>query len=1051
MAEIDFDALQREISDAENYLRSVPSGISSLRASFPAPNVSTTASASSAKLSQSVEVASFAGAPAFPCGDDDMNFVAFDSNFASNLPLPLPPGSPSGPSSPDSVEQGPGAGAGAGITSPSAGWGSWSPAREHSMQYMPKPVAFPPRAPELSSPAYAHAHAYSPGAGAGRYSTETDREQLIARLLAEHSSSQARVSSPATSDSSPVNSPQRRVDTYNANSVTMGMYGGVNQRPRSGTNQTDHTADSDLSMDDRSATSNGGGGGAPSDMLFFASDLGGGGGAEDGTYTYAAALGFDDEVLGGIGGASARESVDEFAITWNRALPSSVPPSKATTTKKAPVNAAAAAAAAVASVAFTKAFRDDPRRPIGQAENEADVLARARAASGIPTRLQESSSREWKYVKSRDDCLREGEKNLQEQYTFKPKLSTKVRKQVQIEPYAVSKQGADTRSQPNASGLDQINQRMEETVKKHERGLQNRDKLKKHVEDRELANCSFKPQISKNAHKIVQKREKEEQQLPDYGRGPPSSSASERLYAHAKTRAEQQTWMEQQVESARMAEYTFQPLLNPNTKALFERQEKQYGLEHVPIHERVADLQKFKNKRLHDLRAAVEESEEQTLTFAPSIDARSRLLADRNRQADRTAAMANDPGRAGGPSMDVADRLLEEGRASDIRKRQLVAKMEREQAEENAPAAPSAGTKNLAQRSGFVGASFAQRQALYQEAVEKRAQDRQKADADATAEWFQPQIGKSGEIVAASRPDQFVETTAERINRLYREDGQVREYKRAVREKEVYCDLTFEPTIDVLSRQLARSSTLDELVENPKGLAVRDAVRKRVQAEEREKCPFKPTVAEYIPEGQLIGSADGNLYGWDPAHARGVDRSMSMHTTASVVASKQTINMHEPEKMARQIRAQMVAKEEKRRQELMGKEIDELRECTFAPKVAPPPSTNKSLILIGDQDSAPVIRGLGRHLELKVLSIRKQEEQQRREAEVFGVPNVDRYRKKEDGLTAVKPFQLSERDLRPSRAVEDMRLKNESELTFVPVTDMSVRRDAIRGQARAVF
>ena len=81
----------------------------------------------------------------------------------------------------------------------------------------------------------------------------------------------------------------------------------------------------------------------------------------------------------------------------------------------------------------------------------------------------------------------------------------------------------------------------------------------------------------------------------------------------------------------------------------------------------------------------------------------------------------------------------------------------------------------------------------------------------------------------------------------------------------------------------------------------------------------------------------------------------------------------------------------------------------------------------------------------------KQEEQQRREAEVFGVPNVDRYRKREDGLTAVKPFALSERDLRPSRAVEDLRMKDESELTFVPVTDMSVRRDAMRGQARAVF
>ena len=124
----------------------------------------------------------------------------------------------------------------------------------------------------------------------------------------------------------------------------------------------------------------------------------------------------------------------------------------------------------------------------------------------------------------------------------------------------------------------------------------------------------------------------------------------------------------------------------------------------------------------------------------------------------------------------------------------------------------------------------------YQEVVEKRAQERLRADADATAEWFQPQIGKSEEIVAASRPDQFVETAAERINRLYREDTEVREYRRIAREKELYRDLTFEPVIDPVSKHLARPSTLDELVDNRRGLAVREAVRKRVQAEQEAIC-----------------------------------------------------------------------------------------------------------------------------------------------------------------------------------------------------------------------
>ena len=37
--------------------------------------------------------------------------------------------------------------------------------------------------------------------------------------------------------------------------------------------------------------------------------------------------------------------------------------------------------------------------------------------------------------------------------------------------------------------------------------------------------------------------------------------------------------------------YTFQPTINPNTQAMFEEQEEM-GVDRVPLHERVADLQR---------------------------------------------------------------------------------------------------------------------------------------------------------------------------------------------------------------------------------------------------------------------------------------------------------------------------------------------------------------------------------------------------------------------------------------------------------------------------
>ena len=109
--------------------------------------------------------------------------------------------------------------------------------------------------------------------------------------------------------------------------------------------------------------------------------------------------------------------------------------------------------------------------------------------------------------------------------------------------------------------------------------------------------------------------------------------------------------------------------------------------------------------------------------------------------------------------------------------------------------------------------------------------------------------------------------------------------------------------------------------------------------------------------------------------------------------------MAEPEKMQRDIRMHALHKEEKRRSELIAREIQDLRECTFHPDID---SSLASLERQKHDNSPVVVRGLGRFLELKHLTARQKEDALQREREVFSVRNIDQYRRAEDGSTVVQ-------------------------------------------------
>jgi hypothetical protein len=1131
--EINFDDLQREINAAENYLKNRPAASGSLRQSYAAPTNSNAVTSSESK-------------PVSVSADGPLGATSWSTQFAEFESSPAQAAtivdeviaSKNAPGTPDSIGSNY-------IGTTGTAWGDnfstsytdiHAPlgntnvnSQSHAATEYDATVTQLSSSLRASAQSTSSRNSMSPqsdaavsssgtesGPQTGRYTTEASREELIARLLAEHGAKGSITESttstsgndssqqPFVIDGQIADTPSSR-GTYAANDATIESYSRNYERnvgrdsgnmPRP-LGERDNIADN--SVDPSSPPRDG------ADTLFFASDLHDGNNEED----YPRNMDYGDSLLlQGIMSGTAQMEHDtgydhektaynaEMAQTVDRNVrlplprqfdPTSYEDIQSLESESSDKNDGTENFAYPESQEYSAQAwvidGDEGDRQNSRCSNDSissKILAKARAASGIPSRLKENANRNWKFVKSREDCLREGEEKRKMEYTFQPKLHTRDRKHREITPNLGNRplHGMHVNS-------SQVSARIEESIKAHEKSMKNREKLREHVENMEASQCTFKPVISKMANKILHKKEAKERMdhnahclhdtLDPYSSkihknknsSDDAKKASERLYSHAAMKAEQQAYLGRQVQQERDSLCTFQPRINPNTKAMYDHMDKRYGMQHVPIHERIGELQKYKNKRLHDLRAAIEEQQQEEMPFAPAIDTKSRQMANRQRKSDTMAAAQYGGDKSvtydenGDPQeIDVADRLLEEARQSKLRKQQLVQRLEREQAERDMPIGPSTGSTMIAQSNAFVGATFAQRQQMYENMLARKDQERQRAECESTSTWFQPNIGKSRDIIAEARPEQVVETANERTERLYRTDNEVREYRRKAKETEVYRDMTFEPTIDPLSKQLGQASTLDELVENTKGRDARDAVKRRVQAEAEKECTFMPKIKEYLPEGNLIGDgyAEHGLYAWQGNMNQSMTSIRSAATANTAVTSRQTINMHEPEKMAQQIRAGMLAKEERRRQELMHREIDELKDCTFAPKINPPPSRKQAMVLMGDGESysgnagdAPVIRGLGRYLELKVMTIKKAEDAEIREKEVFSVRNAESYRRQEDGATIVQPFLLSARDLRPSRAVVDMKAEADKELTFIPDTELSQRRESIRSQARAVF
>ena len=71
--------------------------------------------------------------------------------------------------------------------------------------------------------------------------------------------------------------------------------------------------------------------------------------------------------------------------------------------------------------------------------------------------------------------------------------------------------------------------------------------------------------------------------------------------------------------------------------------------------------------------------------------------------------------------------------------------------------------------------------------------------------WYNPDIGRSEEIIAQCKPIRIIETVKERTQRMHSSDKMARDLKLAKKTEEVYADVTFQPKLDRVSAALGRS------------------------------------------------------------------------------------------------------------------------------------------------------------------------------------------------------------------------------------------------------
>jgi hypothetical protein len=506
-----------------------------------------------------------------------------------------------------------------------------------------------------------------------------------------------------------------------------------------------------------------------------------------------------------------------------------------------------------------------------------------------------------------------------------------------------------------------LEERIERLSKPSAAAQKEKEAKRREAEEKEAAECTFHPQINQRSKLIVEGH-------------PP---VEQRLHMAQDEKVASRERLKRMKEEEELKKLTFAPQINATSLHLAAA-----NPERRPLYERVGELQREKDEKLHRLR--MRRIEEENLTFTPHIDEVSAALAKARRAGE----------------LDVTERLSRTATAQ-VHSRYSAQEEMRQRLEAEAthrPALNPISERIVEESAMFQGPNkdFLARQKAYEQRKREVHQEVLRRASDKST--FEPRISGVSELLVQSQPARANETFVDKIERLaYRDKERIEKDRQSLTE-EYYSQFTHKPNINKISSIIGQAHTHEELYRNEKSKRVQEKVHEAAEQAFKKEFTFHPKVSK----------------------------------TSEEIANKSAarIPIHQPEDILTRIEQQKQEKEQKLEEMRKNLEYEQSKGLTFRPKLAPK---------VKQPEGPVIVPGIARHLELVKMAKQKTEDQKKREEEVFGLkrdgtphdPPLQPY-------TIPEPFALS---ADPHAHIKKARIRQEAlaaelkECTFHPATN----------------
>eukprot|EP00752_Nemacystus_decipiens_P011160 g9916.t1 len=568
--------------------------------------------------------------------------------------------------------------------------------------------------------------------------------------------------------------------------------------------------------------------------------------------------------------------------------------------------------------------------------------------------------------------------------------------------------------------------RIEELARNRQALYAERERRRKELqEEAETKECTFRPNIAESSAAGWG--------AEGGGGGDDSDGAGgwrlplhERLHKEAREREATRALAHHHLEKEVLRECTFQPTLAAAGSCTGEAAVAvAKAADQRPLHQRVWEVEREREHKLRQLLADKEEREGATFAPPPLGRVSERLVT-------RDNAWEGGGGGGGGSGGRLAGRLQEQ--AMWARERRRLRLQEHEEAEARMSTFEptiSRGTKSLVRKRPELQAPFEQRRAIMDAKRQERERLRQAARAAEETRWFNPATARRTETLLRRRmPQRLEETVKERVKRMATtDDHRRRDYVIAQRAKEKL-ECTFRPSLNPVTQSMGQAAPLDELVNNRRGRRVRERAHAKASDRVAKTCSHKPIL---VAEAALHTRTDGGA----PPRGGGGGGRRGVAADLYGSGNRFRLSVREPARMTAELRAREREQEERFNALREEQEVSEMQRCTFVPQ------TNPAIL----RAQGPVmVRGLGRHLELKDVAQQREMERREREAQAFGV-RPGAVKRTMMGETLVEPFNLSSNNKKKKRWWEERKRRHEAEraaeCTFKPWTVEAERGRAL--------